>query len=511
LRCALDHCNQGSARHARRRDAERTKGSSMREFEASRATRRHGPGRAASSGHAAVFQAARAMLVVGAIALAGVAAPVRALDPSEISTETLSNGMRVVLWPDHSIPNLAMYTFFRVGSRNERPGITGLSHFFEHMMFLGSKNYKPGEFDQTMEQAGGANNAFTAQDITVYQNWFPRSAMETIFKLEADRIASLAIDSVSVESERGVVASERRRSVEDSNMRLIDEENWAAAYKAHPYQWPVIGWMVDIQGWKRNDLRSYFQMYYAPNNATWVLVGDFDKDEVRALLKKYLEPIPRGPMPLPVTTTEPDQQGERRAEFHKTAELAAFVSSWHIPATASPDYPALRVLESLLLQGESSRLYRRLVDREQAALSVNGGFDYALDPTLFQVFVQVKEGVQTQRCESLLYEEVDRLRQEGPAASEMQKAKNQLAAGFYRDLQTISGKALVLGRSDVYFGDAKAFLKTVDMYEKVTAADVQRVAKTYFTSRNRTVTVLFPDDSPEIETQGAAAHPTGGQ
>jgi predicted Zn-dependent peptidase len=260
---------------------------------------------------------------------------------------------------------------------------------------------------------------------------------------------------------------------------------------AHPYQWPVIGWMVDIEGWKRADLSSYFKMYYAPNNATWVLVGDFDKDEVRALLKKYLEPIPRGPMPLAVTTTEPEQRGERRTEFHKTAELAAFVSSWHIPATASPDYPALRVLESLLLQGESSRLYRRLVDREQAALSVSGGFDYALDPTLFQVFVQVKEGVESKRCESLLYEEIDHLRQEGPAANEMQKAKNQLAAGFYRELQTISGKALVLGRSDVYFGDAKAFTKTVDMYEKVTSADVQRVAHTYFTPNNRTVSILI--------------------
>jgi len=483
----------------------------MRELEASRAVRRHGPPRAVNAGAAVQRQAGRVALLLCAVAIASAVAPARALDPGEISTETLSNGMRVVLWPDHSIPNLAMYTFFRVGSRNERPGITGLSHFFEHMMFLGSKNYKPGEFDKTMEHAGGANNAFTAQDITVYQNWFPRSALETIFKLEADRIATLAFDSVSVESERGVVASERRRSVEDNNMRLIDEENWAAAYMAHPYQWPVIGWMVDIEGWKRADLSSYFKMYYAPNNATWVLVGDFDKDEVRALLKKYLEPIPRGPMPLAVTTTEPEQRGERRTEFHKTAELAAFVSSWHIPATASPDYPALRVLESLLLQGESSRLYRRLVDREQAALSVSGGFDYALDPTLFQVFVQVKEGVESKRCESLLYEEIDHLRQEGPAANEMQKAKNQLAAGFYRELQTISGKALVLGRSDVYFGDAKAFTKTVDMYEKVTSADVQRVAHTYFTPNNRTVSILIPDDAQEKETQGAAAHPSGGQ
>src|SRR5262245_38367781 len=241
-------------------------------------------------------------LALAACAVAMTASRAAALDASEIQTETLPNGMRVVLLPDHSIPNLAMYTFFRVGSRNERPGITGLSHFFEHMMFLGSRNYKPGEFDRTMEASGGANNAFTAQDITCYQDWFPRSALETIFKLESDRIGWLAIDSTSVASERGVVASERRRSVEDNNSRLIDEENWAAAYKAHPYQWPVIGWMVDIEHWKMTDLRRYFETYYAPNNATMVLVGDFDRTEVDALLQKYIAIIPHGPQPPPVTT-----------------------------------------------------------------------------------------------------------------------------------------------------------------------------------------------------------------
>ncbi len=457
------------------------------------------------------------MRVVGpAIAVAvltlGLAAhPARALDPNEITTETLGNGMKIVMWPDHSIPNLALYTFFRVGSRNERPGITGLSHFFEHMMFLGSRNYGPGELDRTMEAAGGANNAYTEQDITVYQDWFPRSALETIFKLESDRIGWLAIDSTSVQSERGVVASERRRSVEDNNSRLIDEENWAAAYKAHPYQWPVIGWMVDIEHWKIADLRKYFETYYAPNNATMVLVGDFTPEEVRPLFKQYIEIVPRGPAPLPVTTTEPEQQGERRVEFHKTAELAQFVSSWHIPATAHADYWPLRVAEALLLQGESSRLWRRLVEREQAALSVDGGFQHALDPTLFQVFVQAKSGVPTSNCEALVYDELDRLGKEAPSEHELQKAKNQLAADFYRRMQTIAGKAELLGRSDVYFGDPKAFATTVQQYEKVTAADVQRVAKTYFTDRNRTVTTLVPEkDNRKTDSAPSTAGATTG-
>lgn len=441
-----------------------------------------------------------------------IAPPASAIDPNDISVETLPNGMKVVLLPDHSIPNLAMFTFYRVGSRNERIGITGLSHFFEHMMFLGSRNYKPGEFDATMEASGGANNAFTAQDITCYQNWFPRSALETIFKLESDRIGWLAIDSTSVESERGVVASERRRSVEDSNQRLIDEENWAAAFKAHSYQWPVIGWMVDIENWKMKDLRKYFETYYAPNNATMVLVGDFERDEVRALLTKYIAIIPRGPEPPKVTTAEPEQHGERRVEFRKQANLAEFVSSWHIPATSHPDYWPLRMLETLLLQGESSRLWLRLVEREQAALSVNGGFDYAIDPTLFQIFVQVKDGVQTSNCEALVYDELARLAKEPPSDREMQKVRNQLAANFYSRLETISGKAELLGRADVYFGDPKAGLTTVQHYEKITAADVQRVVKTYFTDRNRTVTTLVPEAEEQRKTDATtpAAAPGAG-
>ncbi len=464
--------------------------------------------------HARSFRRAVATrgVAVAALALAlvcAVVAPASFAAPApDISVETLANGMRVVLWPDHSIPNLAMFTFYRVGSRNEHTGTTGLSHFFEHMMFNGSKNYGPGEFDRTMEASGGANNAYTAQDITVYQNWFPRTALETIFQLEADRIASLAIDSAMVESERGVVTSERRRSVEDHNMNLLDEQHWAAAYIAHPYQWPVIGWMVDIENWKIADLRAYFRTYYAPNNATFVLTGDFQRDEVRNLLHKYLEPIPSGPKPPPVTTAEPAQKGERRGELRKPAELAAIIAGWHVPAASHSDYYALRVLEALLFRGESSRLVRRLVEREQVALTVGGGMQYALDPTLFQVNVQVKEGIETARVESLLYDELGRLQSEAPPERELQKAKNQLAADLYRNLQTISGKAQLLGIGDVYFGDPKALLNVADRYAGVTAADLQRVARTYFIASNRTVSVLVPEAAEE--NKAAASTPSAG-
>ena len=434
-----------------------------------------------------------ALLHLGALHLPGAPVLASGPEPQRIETHTLANGMRVVLWPDHSIPNLALYTFFRVGSRNERPGITGLSHFFEHMMFLGSKDYAPGEFDRVMEAAGGANNAFTQRDITVYQDWFPRSALPTIFALEADRIAHLSIDSTSVESERGVVASERRRSVEDDNIQSLDEENWAAAFKAHPYQWPVIGWMVDIENWKIEDLYAYFRTYYAPNNATLVAVGDFQPQEILELCKKHLEPIARGPQPQPVTTVEPVQKGERRTELGRPAQVGAVVASWHVPATAHADYSSLRVLETLLLHGESSRLHLRLVEKDALALRVFGGLDLALDPTLFQVYVQLLQGTEPAACEKALYEEIDRLAAEPPSERELRKAKNQLAADFYRQLQTISGKALALGFSDVYFADPRAFLDAVKRYEAVSGPELQRVAKTWFGKDNRTVSILVPE------------------
>jgi len=446
-------------------------------------------------------------LVALAILLGGCPAA-QALDPESIETHVLDNGLKVVLWPDHSIPNLALYNFFRVGSRNEVPGITGLSHFFEHMMFLGSRNYEPGEFDEVMEAAGGANNAFTAQDITVYQDWFPKSATEIIFTLEEDRIHYLNFDSTTVESERQVVASERRRSVDDNNIRALDEQNWAAAFMAHPYQWPVIGWMVDIENWKLSDLQEYFRIYYAPNNATLCIVGDFQPDDMMKVVRKHLDGIPSGPPPRAVTTMEPEQNGERRTELYRQAQLAAVLSSWHVPEATHEDYYALVVLEGLLMRGDSSRLHRRLVEEDELALRVFGGFEQAMDPTLFQVFMQVRQGVEPERCEATLYEELDKIKEQAPDERELRKAKNQLAANFYRGLQTIGGKAIALGFSDVYHNDPKRFLTSVDRYEEVTGEDVQRVARQYFTKRNRTVSILIPEADPQEDARVTPAAKT---
>src|SRR6202163_2976308 len=224
-----------------------------------------------------------------------------------VTERTLKNGMKVLVQSDHSIPNVALHTFYRVGSRNERPGTTGLSHFFEHMMFNGAKKYGPGELDKAMEANGGSNNAYTSQNVTVYQDWFPRSAMPLIFDIEADRIQNLSFDPQKIESERGVVASERRLSVDNDNGGLLDEQLWATAFIAHPYQWPVVGWMSDIEHWTIDDLKHHFEMGYSPSNATMVVVGDVTPEEVFQLCEKTIEPIPSHAPPPSVTTVEPPQ------------------------------------------------------------------------------------------------------------------------------------------------------------------------------------------------------------
>ncbi len=280
--------------------------------------------------------------------------PARATTSADINSFTLANGMKIMVLEDSSIPNANMYIFWKVGSRNEAPGITGISHFFEHMMFNGAKKYGPKMFDRTMEAAGGANNAYTTEDITVYTNWFPASALETIFDLEADRIAHLDISAAMVESERGVVTSERTTGLENSNFRVLHEELKSVAFNAHPYSWPVIGHESDIQAWTIDDLRQYHKTYYAPNNAVMVIAGDVKLAEVKALAEKYLAPIPAQAPPRAIKTIEPVQTGERRVFVHKASVSTPNVMlAYHIPATQSEDYYALNLLAAILGEGNS--------------------------------------------------------------------------------------------------------------------------------------------------------------
>ncbi|HXL23810.1 MAG TPA: pitrilysin family protein [Candidatus Dormibacteraeota bacterium] len=410
-----------------------------------------------------------------------------------VSTKTLKNGMKVLVQSDRSIPNVALYIFYRIGSRNEHPGTTGLSHFFEHMMFNGAKKYGPGDLDKVMEANGGANNAYTTQNVTVYQDWFPRLALPLIFDIEADRIQNLSFDPEKIKSEREVVASERRLSVDNENFGALDEQLWATAFIAHPYQWPVVGWMSDIEHWTIEDLKHHFAMGYSPSNATMVVVGDVSAEEIFQLCEKMIEPIPSHAPPPPVVTVEPEQKGERRLVLHKTSQLPLLMMGYHVPQSNSPDYYALNILRTVLFQGESSRMYQRLVDQDQTALGVSSAFQPAFDPTIAIVIAQPKQGIDPVVCEKAIYEELDKAKSAPISDRELEKAKNIRLVEFYKQMQTINGRANTIGTYEVFFEDYHRLFDAAKNYGAVTKEDVQRVAKTYFGANNRTVATLLPE------------------
>ncbi len=321
------------------------------------------------------------------VCVLGPAAPAAANDLPlpDVTEHTLDNGMKVLILPDDDIPNCALYVFWNVGSRNERPGITGLAHFFEHMMFLGGAKYGR-NFDPAMEAAGGSNNAWTSRDQTVFQDWFPAAALPQILDMEADRIGGMRFVPETVRSEREVVRSERRLSMEEP-IEVLREQLFAAAYTAHPYQWDVLGWPSDIEGWTQKDLELFFATYYAPQNAVLVLVGDVAADEALAMIEARLGGIPRGPDAPSVVTVEPQQRGERRVTVEAPAgNLPVALFAWHVPRSRDADTPALEILEHVLVGGDGSRLAERLVERDRLCVSVGGGLQgLQFDPGLFTV------------------------------------------------------------------------------------------------------------------------------
>ena len=410
--------------------------------------------------------------------------------PREITSFNLPNGLEIIVWPDHDIPNVALYTFVRAGGRNEYPGITGLAHFFEHMMFNGTDSRDVGEFDQEMEAAGGANNAYTSNDVTVYTDWFPRSALETIFDLESDRFMNLAIDPDVVETERGAVYSERRSGVDDNNTGRLYEQMMATAYVAHPYQFPVIGWPSDIENWTQDDLESFFKTYYAPNNLTMVFAGDVTPEEIYLLADQYFSPIPRQYPPPEVTTVEPEQQGERRFVIETDAQTPLLHLAFHGGATGDPETLHMDLLLAVLAEGDSSRLHRALVEDEQLALSVGAFQTDGFDPGLVYFYLTLPPGGDLAATEARLMEELQRIADEGVTAAELEKARNLRLASFWRGLQTISGKASALGNFEVFTGDYENLFAVPEQLAQTDAAALQAVAKQVFRRGNMTVGVL---------------------
>ena len=417
-------------------------------------------------------------------------APTSEKAPAEIRSLTLDNGLKIIVWPDHDIPNVVMYNFVRAGGRNEYPGITGLSHFFEHMMFNGTDDLEPGEFDRVMEAAGGANNAYTSKDVTVYQNWFPTAALETIFELEADRMENLAIVPEVVESERAGVYSERRTSVDNNNFSRLFEQVFATAFVAHPYQFPVIGWPSDIEAWTIEDLENYFRTYYAPNNSTIVFTGDVTPGDIFELADEYFASISVQEPPADIRTVEPEQRGVRRLLIETDAQTPLLHMAFHAGSAADSQTLPMTLLLNILAGGDSSRLHRLLVEDQQTAIDVGAWQHQGFDPSVVYFYLTLPPGGDPGAVEATVLTELERVAGEGVTAAELAKAQSILLADFWRGLATINGKAAALGDYEVFHGSFEALFEHPDRVETIVADDLRAAAAQVFRRTNMTVGVL---------------------
>jgi zinc protease len=438
------------------------------------------------------LEVARGASSPGALALGGSRPRSFADAAADVRTLRLSNGLQLVIWPDHNIPNVALHNWVRVGSRNEHPGSTGLAHFFEHMMFNGTSRRAQGEFDRLMEAQGGSNNAYTSQDVTVYQDWFPRSALELVFELESDRIANLAFDPIVVENERKVVYSERRLRVEDSNAALLDEQVQSTAFQIHPYRIPTIGWPADIQSWTMADLQNFYRTYYAPNNCTVILVGDVEPEQAFALARKHFGAIAVGRAPPPVNAHEPEQCGERRVLLERAGQNPILQIAYHAISAADAREPALNLLQTILVGGDAARLHRALVEEQELAVAIGGGWPEGFDPNVFTLQATLPEGGSPESLQAALDAQLARLLRDGVTDAELQRAKNMVAADFWRGVSTIDGKARLLGEYAVMHGDHRLLFDAPERYEAVTREDVLQVARAVFNGERRTVGILRP-------------------
>jgi len=412
----------------------------------------------------------------------------------------LDNGLTVLLHEDHSVPTVSFWQWYRVGSRNERPGITGISHFFEHMMFNGSKNVPPKMYDQILESNGGYSNAFTSNDMTAYYEELASDRMGVALRLDSDRMASLSLLPDQLKSEIEVVKEERRLRLENDIHGMLSQQLWATAFEASPYHWPVIGWVGDLNRITRDDMVEYFRIHYAPDNCILVLTGDFNSKAALDSIRAAFGGIPRQPPPAEPVDAEPPQRGERRAEVHYPAQNVSFLVGYKAPGVKDDDQYVCDVLASILGSGESSRLHQALVYQKQIALDASANFQTHIQPGLFELSVEMKPGRTADEGLAAMDSVLRAMVEQGPTDREVQKARNLLEAGFIRGLKTNNGVGEQLGFFEHVFGDYRAMFRTIDHYRGVTAADCRRVAKHVFDARQRTLAVLVPEKSGGGET-----------
>lgn len=430
---------------------------------------------------------------------APAAVPAEASSRPRLAVErhVLDNGLVVILQPDHSVPTVTFWQWYKAGSRNEAPGITGISHYFEHMMFNGSKNVPPKEYDRIIESAGGFSNAFTDRDMTAYYEDIAADGLDVLLRLDSDRMASLSLLPELLKSEIEVVKEERRLRTDNDIQGMLDEQLWAVAFNASPYRWPVVGWMGDLERITREDCVSYFRTYYAPNNCILIVAGDFQPAPTLEKIRAAFGSIPRQTPPAEPVNSEPEQNGERRVAVHYPAENESFMAGYKAPGAKSPDAPVLDVLQKILSAGESSRLHRALIYERQIAIAAFGSFQNRLQPGLFEIYVEMRPGKTAAEGLAAMDEVLARLAADGPDPRELEKARNLLEADFVKGLKTNNGVGLQLGYYEHVYGDYREMFNVLDRYRAVTADDCRRVARAIFDQRRRTVATLVPERPSE--------------
>ncbi len=425
-------------------------------------------------------------------AIAATEADVAAAIRFPVEKFKLDNGLTVLIHEDHSLPIVSYHQWYRVGSRDEKPGRTGLAHFFEHLMFKGTEKFKGQDFDRLVQANGAQNNAFTSRDYTGYYMNLPSDKLELVVDIESDRMRNLIFNEQEIKSEREVVKEERRYRVENSVFGILDEATYSTVFKVHPYRWPVVGYMKDLNAATMDDLKEFYRVFYAPNNAVIVVAGDVDVAATKAMIKKYFAKIPSQPLPEKKFPAEPIQTGERSVRLTKDLQSPVFGVAYQAAKAGDPAAYAMDLLSNILSHGPSSRLYRRLVYREQVATDVSAWAYTPADKGVFEVTATLKNNANMDRAINSVYEELYKVRKTLVSAEELQKAKNQIIFGYISGLKTTAGKASALALNEILFGDYTMLFEDVKKYLEVTPEQIQKVAEEYFKPVQRSVIRVQP-------------------
>ena len=414
----------------------------------------------------------------------------------KFTDRSLQNGLRVLSVADHSSPTVAVQVWYHVGSKDDPPNRSGFAHLFEHIMFKSTKNMKSEMMDRLTEDVGGFNNAFTEDDVTVYYEVVPSNYLETLIWAEADRLSGLKVDEANFKSEREVVKEEYRQSVLAPPYGKFEYLLQQRSFVAHPYKRPTIGSIEDLDAASLHDVQEFHSTYYRPDNATLVVVGDFDPKQLDAWVDKNFGGIATPNLPLPrVTMKEPPRESESRFTEYGSNDLPAVGLTYLTPRESDPDSKALEVADAILSSGESSRLYHSLVYTQQLAAEVDANSETREDVSLFVLFAILSEGKKTEDVEKSLLAEIKKLQDSPVSAAELEKAKNQIVTEQLQKLETSNGKALALGEAAVLLGDPSRVNTDLERLQAVTAADVQSVMKKYFSEKNRMVLYYLPESA----------------